>query len=180
MTVPEHSRIYDILITLYKGEGAFARVVHARRKITQKDAAAATTTERDEEHLAIKIMEKCHIIQNDKVAYVKQEKNLLARLVGSAWIVRLYASFQDADNVYMVMPLAHGGMLQQVIVRRKEDAAAKGLKDMALTHAETSFYLAEIVSALRYLHNKQIVHRDLKVGRIWSLFQLVSCPDEMI
>jgi serine/threonine protein kinase len=59
-----------------------------------------------------------------KVEYVKQEKTFLAKLSGSAWVVRLLASFQDKDNVYMVMPLAHGGMLHGLIQQRKEENLA--------------------------------------------------------
>jgi serine/threonine protein kinase len=225
------------------GEGAFARVVHARRKLApgvgvfvaraseadvadanaarapSRDAAtiltlsedgetatvkfassnnrgggdeadAADTAEGEDEgtsvsvsslevaeHLAIKIMEKLHIINNNKVEYVKQEKTILARLSGSPWVVRLCASFQDADNVYMAMPLAHGGVLQQLIARRRAEQSSQSSSsssssssaqsvDAALSQPEARFYLAEVVAALRFLHGKGVVHRDLKPENI--------------
>ena len=37
-----------------------------------------------------------------KVEYVKQEKNFLAKLGGSPWVIRLVAAFQDKDHIYMV------------------------------------------------------------------------------
>ena len=122
------------------GEGAFARVVHAKSKISEGVEVLASRTEGgplesgvvvvpsppaegeaaspliaadtvdvqfgdgsvsslpaaqvSAEHLAVKIMEKMHIMKNDKVEYVKQEKNFLAKLSGSRWIIRLLASFQ--------------------------------------------------------------------------------------
>ena len=42
----------------------------------------------------------------------------------SGWVVRLHASFQDPDCVYLVMPLAHGGTLQQLIARRRHEQEA--------------------------------------------------------
>ena len=197
------------------GEGAFARVVHAKRKIAAGVAVVASRTEGSPaeagivvvpdvaadsggdggddaaadcvdvkfpdgvveklsrasvsvEHLAVKIMEKMHIMKNDKVEYVKQEKNFLAKLSGSKWIIRLLASFQDRDNVYMVMPLAHGGMLHGVIQKRANAQKADGGRgaDVACVGDEARFYLAEMVAALRFLHGKGIVHRDLKPENI--------------
>ena len=64
----------------------------------------------------------------------------------------------------MVMPLAHGGMLHNVISQRAEGHAAPGGRgsDVACVGDEARFYLAETVAALRFLHGKGIVHRDLK------------------
>lgn len=142
----ETSATTDYLWGRNIGEGSFSRVVHARRKLAP-------------EHLAIKIMEKLFIVHNNKVEHVKQEKSILVRLSGSAWVIRLLAAFQDADNVYMVMPLAHGGNLLQLINRRREAASARGAEDAALSHPDARFYFAEIVAALRYLHSERVVHR---------------------
>lgn len=183
------------------GEGAFARVVHAKRKIAPGATVEAIKSSGDRspgvivsvsessppmievkftddsvetldessvfpDHLAVKIMEKMHIMKNDKVEYVKQEKNFLAKLSGSRWIIKLLNSFQDKDNVYMVMPLAHGGMLHGLIQKRKDEAKALNKVDFAMDAKEAQFYVAEIVVALRFLHKQNIVHRDLKPENI--------------
>ena len=57
----------DFYFGICLGEGAYARVVHARLK-------------RNQHEFAIKIMEKAHIKKENKVKYVLMEKNILSKL----------------------------------------------------------------------------------------------------
>ena len=141
------------------GSGAFARVVHAKRKQTG-------------EEYAVKIMEKNFIRKHRKVKFVMMEKNVLSQLAHPN-IVKLYFTFQDNDpgNLYMVMDLCYGELLhyinfcaEQHRIRKRDSAGST--ENRALSLADTQFYIAEIVEALEYLHSKRIVHRDLKPENI--------------
>ena len=133
------------------GEGAYGRVVHAKRKDTN-------------EQFAVKVMEKNFIKREKKVSFVMQEKNILSRL-SHRNIVKLYFTFQDTDNVYMVMSLCYGELLHYIDHRANQEEA-KDAKDVALTLSETQFYAAEIAEALEFLHANSVVHRDLKPENI--------------
>ena len=82
------------------GEGAYGRVVHAKRKDTQ-------------EQFAVKVMEKNFIKREKKVSFVMQEKNILSKL-SHRNIVKLYFTFKDADSLYMVMDLCYGELLHYI------------------------------------------------------------------
>jgi 3-phosphoinositide dependent protein kinase-1 len=118
------------------GEGAYARVFHARLKSTN-------------EEFAIKMMEKKHIIRHQKEAFVFNEKNVLSKL-NHPNLMRLHATFQDNIALYFVLDLCPGGELFQQVKR-----AGKCSLDV------TKFYIAEVVLALEYLNQQKIVHRDL-------------------
>lgn len=156
----------DFLFGKCLGEGAYARVVHAKLK-------------KNGNQFAIKIMEKMHIKKENKVKYVMMEKNILSKM-HHPFIVRLYYTFQDSGYLYMAMDLAHGGELRSLIAseHRKHNAL---MAEMEGTNNEESgngkpqvesykacdvrtarFYMAEIIEALEYLHNQNIIHRDLK------------------
>lgn len=60
---------------------------------------------------AIKVLDKRHIIKEDKVKYVNIEKNTLNRLGEHPGVVRLYYTFQDERSLYFVLDLATGGEL---------------------------------------------------------------------
>lgn len=36
-----------------------------------------------------------------------------------------------------------------------------------LTESETRLYTSQLVSALKYIHSQQIIHRDLKLGNLF-------------
>ena len=133
------------------GEGAYGRVVHAKRKDTQ-------------EQFAVKVMEKNFIKREKKVSFVMQEKNILSKL-SHRNIVKLYFTFKDADSLYMVMDLCYGELLHY-IDHRANDQEMNDIQQVALTLRETQFYTAEIGEGLEYLHTHGIVHRDLKPENI--------------
>lgn len=63
--------------------------------------------------------------------------------------------FEDCDNVYITLELCSNGTLNEAIKRTQ-----------GLTEGQTKKYLFQLVSAVKYLHHKQVVHRDLKLGNL--------------
>eukprot|EP00833_Pecoramyces_ruminatium_P015644 jgi/Orpsp1_1/1189676/evm.model.d7180000073681.1 len=131
---------FDFFETI--GEGSYSTVTHAREKSTGKE-------------FAIKILNKKHIIKEKKVKYVNVEKSVLNIIHNHPLIVKLYYTFQDSYSLYFVLDLAKKGDLLSYIRKM-------GSFDLECT----KFYVAEIVTALEYLHKKNIIHRDLKPENI--------------
>lgn len=136
------------------GSGAFARVVHAKRKITG-------------EEYAVKIMEKAFIKKHRKVKYVMMEKNVLSKL-SHPHIVKLYFTFQDKNpgNLYMVVDLCYSELLHYINYCAHEQLSTRKIHDRALSMRNAQFYMAEIIEGLEFLHSRKIIHRDLKPENI--------------
>jgi len=129
--------IFSIGDTL--GTGTFGRV----RLVTYP-------VEKEKRYFALKMLKKSEIIRLKQVEHIKAEKNILSTLA-HPFIVNLYTTFQDEANLYMVMEYVIGGEL------------FSQLRKVGRFSNDTSrFYAAEIVLALEYLHERNIVYRDLK------------------
>lgn len=79
--------------------------------------------------------------------HVKAERNLLAE-VDSAYIVKLYCSFQDDEFLYLIMEYLPGGDMMTLLMR----------KDI-LTEDEARFYVGETVLAIESIHKHNYIHR---------------------
>ena len=66
-------------------------------------------------------------------------------------IVRLYETFEDTDNIYLVMELCSGGELFDRI-----------LSVGFFSETETAHFVKQMLSAIYYLHTHGICHRDIK------------------
>jgi serine/threonine kinase 38 len=71
------------------------------------------------------------------------------------WVVKLHYSFQDPNNLYLVMEYLPGGDLMTIL-----------MKYDILTEAQTRFYIAETALAIQSVHQLNYVHRDLKPDNI--------------
>ncbi|KAL1918145.1 uncharacterized protein VTP21DRAFT_3411 [Calcarisporiella thermophila] len=123
------------------GEGSYSTVV------------AATERETGREY-AIKILNKRSIVKDRKVKYVKIEKRALIRLRHPG-VVRLHATFHDNTSLYFVLELAKKGELLTYIKKF-------GSFDISCT----TFYAAQLVTVIEYMHSKGVLHRDIKPENI--------------
>ncbi|KIM62755.1 hypothetical protein SCLCIDRAFT_1214865 [Scleroderma citrinum Foug A] len=123
------------------GKGAFGKVRVVEHKKTKK-------------LYALKYIDKSRCIKQKAVANIIQERRLLEE-IDHPFIVNLRYAFQDDENCFFVLDLMLGGDLRFHLER-------KG------TFAEdvVRFWMAELASALAYLHRRRIVHRDLKPDNI--------------
>ena len=134
----------DFQILKLIGKGTFGQVYQVRKKDTQRI-------------YAMKVLSKKVIIQKKEIQHTIGERNILVRtaMADSAFIVGLKFSFQTPTDLYLVTDFMSGGELfwhLQKEGRFKEDRA--------------KFYIAELILALKHLHEHDIVYRDLKPENI--------------
>ncbi|XP_017328356.1 serine/threonine-protein kinase PLK3 isoform X1 [Ictalurus punctatus] len=71
-------------------------------------------------------------------------------------VVKFSHHFEDQDNIYIFLELCSRKSLAHIWKARH-----------TLTDPEVRYYLRQIISGLKYLHNKGILHRDLKLGNFF-------------
>lgn len=106
---------------------------------------------------AMKQLRKTDMLRKGQEGHVRAEREVLksAALVSSTnaaeWIVRMHYSFQDRDNLYLVLEYMGGGDLLNLLIEKDvfEENFAR-------------FYIAEMVLAIESCHKQGFIHRDIK------------------
>lgn len=108
------------------------------------------------EKVAIKLMMPNHITKASEAGKVFKEAQVLQKLNHDS-IVKLSNVFQLADTkIVMMMENLEGGTLNQYI----EDKGGK------LNESEAQKIFTKVAQAVKYCHQKNVVHRDIKLENI--------------
>jgi CRP-like cAMP-binding protein len=126
------------------GRGAFASVWLVSYRGTDNITSA----------FALKAMKKARVIDAKMTMAIIREKKMLS-LLEHPFIVHLVASYQDDENLYLLLPLIPGGELYNVLLR-----------ESVFSNEKAAFYGACIVEAIGYFHQRHIAYRDLKLENI--------------
>lgn len=119
------------------GRGAFGEV----RLVQKKDTG----------HIyAMKILRKADMLEKEQVAHVRAERDVLVE-ADHQWVVKMYYSFQDPVNLYLIMEYLPGGDMMTLLMKKD-----------TLSEESTQFYLAEAALAIESIHRLGFIHRDIK------------------
>ncbi|KAJ1963984.1 hypothetical protein GGI12_001704, partial [Dipsacomyces acuminosporus] len=102
---------------------------------------------------AMKTLNKHALLTQREQAAFLEERDVLVLGKDSPWIPDLYASFQDKENLYIVMEFVAGGDLFSMLDR---------CENAVIDEASARFYAAELVLAIEDLHKIGYIHRDCK------------------
>lgn len=130
---------FHIMRTL--GTGSFGRV-HLVRSV------------HNGRYYAIKVLKKHQVVKMKQVEHTNDERRML-KLVEHPFLIRLWGTFSDAKNLFMVMDYIEGGELFSLL-----------RKSHRFPNPVAKFYAAEVVLAIEYLHSHDIIYRDLKPENI--------------
>ncbi|XP_075935547.1 serine/threonine-protein kinase N2 [Anarhichas minor] len=125
------------------GRGHFGKVLLAENKKSDK-------------LYAIKALKKGDIVTRDEVDSLMCEKRIFEVINTSQhpFLVNLYGCFQTADHVCFVMAYSPGGDLMTHI------------HTSIFTEEQARFYSSCVLLGLEFLHQNQIVYRDLKLDNL--------------
>jgi len=104
--------------------------------------------------VALKVLDK-HIIKENNIAHqIRREIEIQSHLQ-HPHILRLYSYFHDKSKVYLILEYAPGGELYKKLIKEKR-----------FNEQVAATYMVQLIDALLYCHEKNIIHRDIKPGNL--------------
>lgn len=137
-----HNNKKNIFYTRYDciGEGGFARCFRVKDNYGNIYAA--------------KVIAK-RSLQNDKTKLKLFGEIKVHQSMSHPNIVGFIDCFEDSTNIYLILELCEHKSLMELLRKRKQ-----------LTEPEVRYLMMQILGALKYMHKKRVIHRDLKLGNI--------------
>ncbi|XP_055543960.1 serine/threonine-protein kinase polo [Wyeomyia smithii] len=124
------------------GKGGFAKCYEIMDVVTM-------------EVFAGKIVSKKLMMKHNQKEKMTQEITI-HRSLNHKNIVGFHSFFDDPLNIYIVLELCKKRSMMELHKRRK-----------IITDYECRYYIHQVLTGVKYLHDRNIIHRDLKLGNLF-------------
>lgn len=124
------------------GKGGFAKVYLCTSMDTNRS-------------YAVKIVPKANLVKS-RARQKLQAEIKIHRSLKHKHICEYKHFFEDKTHCYILLELCHNQSMNELIKRRKK-----------LTEPEAKYYLSQLLQAVQFMHNVNVIHRDLKLGNLF-------------
>lgn len=131
------------------GTGSHGQVFRATNRKWQKECA-------------IKIISKVNLLESPILMKLMSQELHVCEQLEHPHIVRVLDLFEDTFQIYIVMEYLTGGHLLDLLTRLLSDNSQR------LSEKDIGNIIYQVMLALNHMHQRGIVHRDLKLENIMT------------